>query len=103
MGRGRLSPVAVSLIHRLPSSTERANSSSEDGISPDLASMPRGASPIADRSGSRSQVFTIVTDSLSMKNLVLGKLNPEEAIASGDVEIVGAGPEEFFGFMELFR
>jgi len=38
-----------------------------------------------------------------MKNLVLGKLDPEEAVASGDVAIGGAGPEEFFGFMDLFR
>jgi UTP--glucose-1-phosphate uridylyltransferase len=27
----------------------------------------------------------------------------EEAVASGDVVIGGAGPEEFFGFMDLFR
>jgi alkyl sulfatase BDS1-like metallo-beta-lactamase superfamily hydrolase len=47
--------------------------------------------------------FTVVTDSLTMKNLVLGKLDPEEAVASGDVVIGGAGPEEFFGFMDLFR
>ncbi|MGB3943608.1 MAG: alkyl sulfatase dimerization domain-containing protein, partial [Methanothrix sp.] len=47
--------------------------------------------------------FTIATDSLTMKNLVLGKLDPEEAVASGDVEISGVGPEEFLGFMDLFK
>jgi alkyl sulfatase BDS1-like metallo-beta-lactamase superfamily hydrolase len=47
--------------------------------------------------------FIIATDSLTMKNLVLGKLNPEEAVSSGEVEISGAGPEEFLGFMDLFK
>ena len=47
--------------------------------------------------------FTIDTDSLSMKNLVLGKLNPEEAVAGEAVEVGGAGPEEFYGFMDLFK
>jgi len=47
--------------------------------------------------------FTILTDSLTWKNLVLGKLDPEEAVASGGVEIGGADPEEFYNFMDLFR
>ena len=47
--------------------------------------------------------FTVVTDSLTWKNLVLGKLNPEDAVASGGVEISGADPEEFYNFMDLFR
>ncbi|NPV63781.1 MAG: MBL fold metallo-hydrolase [Methanotrichaceae archaeon] len=47
--------------------------------------------------------FTIVTDSLTWKNLVLGKLNPTDAVTNGDVEISGGDPEEFYGFMDLFK
>lgn len=47
--------------------------------------------------------FTIVTDSMTMKKMVLGKLDPDEALLSRDVVISGADPEEFFGFMDLFK
>lgn len=77
--------------------------SSDDSVSGDYAIYIRRGIVDVLEGVAEDPKFTIVTDSLSMKNLVLGKLNPEEAIASGDVEIVGAGPEEFFGFMDLFR
>ncbi len=47
--------------------------------------------------------FTIATDPLTWKNAVVGKLNPEKAVSSGEIEIIGAEPEEFFGFMDLFK
>lgn len=47
--------------------------------------------------------FTIATDPLIWKNAVVGKLNPEGAVSSGEIEIIGAEPEEFFGFMDLFK
>jgi alkyl sulfatase BDS1-like metallo-beta-lactamase superfamily hydrolase len=47
--------------------------------------------------------FTIVTDSLTWKNMVFGKLDPEEAVASGSVEISGADTQEFYNFLDLFR
>jgi len=46
--------------------------------------------------------FGIITDSLNWKNLVLGKLLPEEAVSSGKVVLKGADPLEFYAFMALF-
>ncbi len=40
---------------------------------------------------------------VTWKNLVLGKLDPEEAVSGGSVEISGADPEEFYAFMDLFK
>jgi hypothetical protein len=45
----------------------------------------------------------IVTDSLTWKQLVLGKLTPEEAIAQSKVVISGGTPEDFYAFMDLFE
>lgn len=47
--------------------------------------------------------FAVVTDSLTWKNLVLGKINPEDAVSGGDAVISGADPEEFYGFLDLFK
>jgi alkyl sulfatase BDS1-like metallo-beta-lactamase superfamily hydrolase len=47
--------------------------------------------------------FVIVTDSLSWKQLVLGKLEPEVAVANGKVVISGGSPESFYSFMDLFE
>ena len=47
--------------------------------------------------------FVITTDSLTWKQLVLGKLTPEDAIATGTVEISGGDPGSFIYFMDLFE
>ncbi len=47
--------------------------------------------------------FVIITDSLTWKQLVLGKLTPEDAIATGKVEISGGDPGSFIYFMDLFE
>lgn len=47
--------------------------------------------------------FEIVTDSLTWKQLVLAKLDPEDAIANGKVAISGGTPESFLSFMNLFE
>jgi alkyl sulfatase BDS1-like metallo-beta-lactamase superfamily hydrolase len=47
--------------------------------------------------------FVIVTDSLTWKQLVLYKLDPEEAVADGKVVITGGTPEAFYAFMGLFE
>lgn len=46
--------------------------------------------------------FTITTDSLVWKNLVLGKLNLQKAISEGEVKITGADQKEFYEFLGLF-
>jgi len=47
--------------------------------------------------------FGIITDSLTWKHLVLGKLSPADAIANGTVSLSGASPGSFFAFMQLFE
>jgi alkyl sulfatase BDS1-like metallo-beta-lactamase superfamily hydrolase len=47
--------------------------------------------------------FEIVTDSLTWKQLVLAKLDPEDAVANGKVVISGGTPESFYSFMDLFE
>jgi alkyl sulfatase BDS1-like metallo-beta-lactamase superfamily hydrolase len=52
---------------------------------------------------SGSTQFVITTDSLTWKQLVLGKLEPEAAVADGMVAISAGGPESFYAFMGLFE
>jgi alkyl sulfatase BDS1-like metallo-beta-lactamase superfamily hydrolase len=47
--------------------------------------------------------FTVSADSTVWKNLVLGKLDPHQAVENGDVTITGADPEAFYEFMDMFR
>ncbi|MBN2507527.1 MAG: MBL fold metallo-hydrolase [Verrucomicrobia bacterium] len=47
-------------------------------------------------------LFVINTDTVTWKNLVLGKLLPEDAIASQQVLISGGAAESFLAFMALF-
>jgi alkyl sulfatase BDS1-like metallo-beta-lactamase superfamily hydrolase len=47
--------------------------------------------------------FVITTDSVTWKELVLGKLDPEAAVAARDVVITGGTPESFLAFMDLFE
>jgi alkyl sulfatase BDS1-like metallo-beta-lactamase superfamily hydrolase len=47
--------------------------------------------------------FVITTDSLTWKQLVLGKLDPKDAVANGKVVISGGTPESFYAFMDLFE
>jgi alkyl sulfatase BDS1-like metallo-beta-lactamase superfamily hydrolase len=47
--------------------------------------------------------FEIVTDSLTWKGLVLGKITPEVAVTDGQVLISGGEIEDFYAFMNLFN
>lgn len=47
--------------------------------------------------------FVITTDSLTWKELVLGKLDPEVAVANREVMISGGTPASFYAFMDLFE
>jgi alkyl sulfatase BDS1-like metallo-beta-lactamase superfamily hydrolase len=46
--------------------------------------------------------FSVTAKSLAWKNVVLGKVNPEQAVFDGDVVITGADPQEFYSFLALF-
>ncbi|MGD9976181.1 MAG: alkyl sulfatase dimerization domain-containing protein [Desulfatirhabdiaceae bacterium] len=46
--------------------------------------------------------FAIITDSLTWKNMVLGKLDPVTAIQDNNVMISGATNDKFYQFMDLF-
>ncbi len=46
--------------------------------------------------------FKIITDSMTWKEMVLGKLQPEDAVSNGQVVIAGADPDDFYDFMHLF-
>jgi putative sterol carrier protein len=76
---------------------------SEDSVSRDYAIYVRKGIVEVQQEIAEDPKFNVVTDSLTWKNLVLGKLNPEEAVSSGNVEISGADPEEFYEFMDLFK
>jgi alkyl sulfatase BDS1-like metallo-beta-lactamase superfamily hydrolase len=76
---------------------------SDDSISGEYAIYVRRGIVEVQQEIAGDPKFTVVTDSLTWKNLVLSKLDPEEAVASGGVEIGGADPEEFYNFMDLFR
>jgi alkyl sulfatase BDS1-like metallo-beta-lactamase superfamily hydrolase len=62
----------------------------------------KGILEVDPPSASKGQ-FEIVTDSLTWKQLVLSKLDPEDAVANGKVVISGGTPESFYSFMELFN
>ena len=47
--------------------------------------------------------FNITAESLVIKNIVLGKLDPQEAVSNGDVMVSGADPAELFNFLEFFN
>lgn len=47
--------------------------------------------------------FNISTDSLTWKNLGLGKLDPREAVEDGKVMITGGDAEAFYEFMDMFN
>jgi alkyl sulfatase BDS1-like metallo-beta-lactamase superfamily hydrolase len=76
---------------------------SDDSVSGDYAIYVRRGIVEVQQETAESPKFVIVTDSMTMKNLVLGKLDPEEAVSGGEVEIGGADPEEFYEFMDLFK
>jgi len=62
----------------------------------------KGILEVDPPASSRSQ-FVITTDSLTWKELVLGKLDPEAAVANREVVVSGATPESFYAFMDLFE
>ncbi|MDL1979197.1 MAG: MBL fold metallo-hydrolase [Deltaproteobacteria bacterium] len=47
--------------------------------------------------------FTVTAESLVWKNVVLGKLVPQEAVSGGDIVIADADPQEFYNFLALFN
>ncbi len=47
--------------------------------------------------------FTVTTESLVWKNVVLGKLDPQEAVSEGDIVIADADPQELYNFLALFK
>jgi alkyl sulfatase BDS1-like metallo-beta-lactamase superfamily hydrolase len=61
----------------------------------------RGILEVDPPSADRAQLV-INTDTMTWKNLVLGKLRPADAIASQKVVISGATAESFYAFMALF-
>ncbi len=67
-----------------------------------MLNVRKGILEVDPPSASESQ-FEIATDSLTWKQLVLTKLDPEDAVASGKVVISGEAPESFYSFMELFN
>jgi len=62
----------------------------------------KGILEVDPPSASKGQL-EIVTDSLTWKQLVLAKLDPEDAVANGKLVISGGTPESFYSFMELFE
>jgi len=76
---------------------------SDDAVNGDYAIYVRRGIVEVQPGVAEDPKFTVVTDSLTWKNLVIGKLNPEDAVADGDVGISGVDPEEFYGFMDLFK
>ena len=76
---------------------------SDDSVSGDYAIFVRRGIVEVQQEVALDPKFTVVTDSLTWKNLVLGKLDPEEAVSGGYVEISDADPEEFYAFMDLFK
>jgi len=47
--------------------------------------------------------FTVTAESLVWKNVVLGKLDPQEAVSEGDIVIADADPQELYNFLALFK
>jgi alkyl sulfatase BDS1-like metallo-beta-lactamase superfamily hydrolase len=76
---------------------------SDEPVSGDYAIYVRKGIVEVQQETADNPKFTIVTDSLTWKDLVLGKLNPIDAFSNGDVEISGGKTEEFYGFMDLFK
>jgi alkyl sulfatase BDS1-like metallo-beta-lactamase superfamily hydrolase len=62
----------------------------------------KGILEVDPPSSSKGQ-FVITTDSLTWKELVLGKLGPEVAVANREVVISGGSPDSFYSFMDLFE
>jgi len=47
--------------------------------------------------------FTLTTESLVWKNIILGKLDPREAVSNGDIMVSGADPEKLYSFLGFFN
>jgi alkyl sulfatase BDS1-like metallo-beta-lactamase superfamily hydrolase len=55
-----------------------------------------------DPPGPNSAQFVINTDTMTWKNVVLGKVAPVQAVAEGKIVISGATADAFYAFMSLF-
>jgi len=47
--------------------------------------------------------FTLTAESLVWKNVVLGKLDPREAVSNGDIMVHGADPGDLYSFLGFFN
>jgi len=47
--------------------------------------------------------FTLTAESLVWKNIILGKLDPQEAVSNGDIMVSGADPQELYSFLGFFN
>jgi hypothetical protein len=47
--------------------------------------------------------FIGITESLVWKNVVLGKLDPHEAVSNGDILVGGADPQALYVFPRFLR
>ena len=47
--------------------------------------------------------FTITSESLAWKKLVLGSLDPEKAVSDGDIKVEGADAKNLYGFFGHFK
>ncbi len=56
-----------------------------------------------DPPGDSEELFGLVTDKITWKQLVLGKVAPEDAVARGAVLISSGTAEDFYAFMDLFE
>jgi alkyl sulfatase BDS1-like metallo-beta-lactamase superfamily hydrolase len=50
----------------------------------------------------KDAAFTVITDSLVWKQLILGKLDPREAVSSGEIIVSGADPQALYDFLAFF-
>jgi hypothetical protein len=56
-----------------------------------------------DPPSSSGGLFVSNTDSMTWKELVLGKVEPGAIVANGKLVISGGTPESFYAFMDLFE
>jgi len=49
-----------------------------------------------------SPAFRVVTDSLTWKRVILGKLDAHQAVSDGEILIGGADPQAFYDFLSFF-
>ncbi|NLD52980.1 MAG: MBL fold metallo-hydrolase, partial [Clostridiales bacterium] len=119
MGEGAVELMPLETLHRIMSVSLNASKSLEmdvtaalqltgtEGNAPDQPvqyklNVRRGILEV-DPPYDVGEQFGLITDTLTWKQLVLGKLTPRDAVASGAVVLSGGIAEDFYAFMDLFR